>query len=37
MFGTFYMPENELPDTYGIDDESFPSSFGAQLLHPFLQ
>ena len=29
MFGTFYMPENELPDAYGIDDQSFPESFGA--------
>ena len=24
LFGTFYMPENELPDAYGIDDQSFP-------------
>ncbi len=35
MFGTFYMPKNELPDTYGIDDQSFPESIGAQLLYPF--
>jgi len=35
LFGTFYMPENELPDAYGIDDESFPASFGAQMLYPF--
>ncbi len=35
MFGTFYMPENELPDAYGIDDQSFPESFGAQMLYPF--
>lgn len=35
MFGTFYMPEHELPDAYGIDDESFPESFGAQLWYPF--
>ena len=35
MFGTFYMPENELPDRYGIADASFPDSFGAQLLYPF--
>ena len=34
-FGTFYMPENELPDAYGIDDKSFPEGFGAQLLYPF--
>jgi sterol desaturase/sphingolipid hydroxylase (fatty acid hydroxylase superfamily) len=35
LFGTFYMPENELPDGYGIDDQSFPESFGAQMLYPF--
>ena len=35
MFGTFYMPENELPDAYGIDDKSFPEGFGAQMLYPF--
>ena len=35
LFGTFYMPENELPDAYGIDDQSFPESFGAQMLYPF--
>ena len=37
LFGTFYMPENELPDTYGIDDEHFPQGFGRQLIYPFLQ
>jgi len=37
MFGTFYMPENELPDEYGVDDPAFPQSFAAQLLHPFKQ
>jgi sterol desaturase/sphingolipid hydroxylase (fatty acid hydroxylase superfamily) len=35
LFGTFYMPENELPDAYGIADQSFPESFGAQMLYPF--
>jgi sterol desaturase/sphingolipid hydroxylase (fatty acid hydroxylase superfamily) len=35
LFGTFYMPAGELPDRYGIDDHTFPSSFGAQLVHPF--
>jgi sterol desaturase/sphingolipid hydroxylase (fatty acid hydroxylase superfamily) len=34
-FGTFYMPENELPDAYGIADKSFPEGFGAQMLYPF--
>jgi sterol desaturase/sphingolipid hydroxylase (fatty acid hydroxylase superfamily) len=37
LFGTFYMPKNELPDSYGIDDKEFPASFGAQLLYPFLR
>jgi len=37
LFVTFYMPENELPDAYGIDDQSFPESFGAQMLYPFQQ
>ena len=37
LFGTFYMPNNELPDAYGIDDEHFPESFGRQLIYPFLQ
>ena len=35
MFGTFYMPANELPDAYGIADKSFPESFGSQILYPF--
>ncbi len=37
LFGTFYMPKNKLPEAYGIDDESFPGSFGAQMLYPFLR
>jgi sterol desaturase/sphingolipid hydroxylase (fatty acid hydroxylase superfamily) len=37
IFGTFYMPKGELPDKYGIDDRTFPSSFPAQLAHPFTQ
>ena len=35
LFGTFYMPEKELPKTYGVDDRSFPEGFGAQMLYPF--
>ena len=35
LFGTFYMPENELPDAYGIADKDFPKGFGAQMLYPF--
>jgi sterol desaturase/sphingolipid hydroxylase (fatty acid hydroxylase superfamily) len=37
LFGTWYMPENAMPDAYGIDDEKFPESFGAQLMYPFRQ
>jgi sterol desaturase/sphingolipid hydroxylase (fatty acid hydroxylase superfamily) len=37
IFGTFYMPEGELPDNYGIDDRTFPTSFTGQLAHPFTQ
>lgn len=35
MFGTWYMPKDELPDAYGVDDKSFPESFGGQMLYPF--
>jgi sterol desaturase/sphingolipid hydroxylase (fatty acid hydroxylase superfamily) len=37
LFGTFYMPRNELPDVYGIADHSFPPTFGQQMLYPFKQ
>jgi sterol desaturase/sphingolipid hydroxylase (fatty acid hydroxylase superfamily) len=37
IFGTFYMPDGERPDRYGIADRSFPQGFGAQLVHPFTQ
>jgi sterol desaturase/sphingolipid hydroxylase (fatty acid hydroxylase superfamily) len=35
LFGTFYMPEHELPDAYGIDDKSFPEGFAGQMWYPF--
>jgi len=35
MFGTFYMPPHQLPDSYGIADKSFPEGFGGQMLYPF--
>jgi sterol desaturase/sphingolipid hydroxylase (fatty acid hydroxylase superfamily) len=35
MFGTFYMPENRLPEQFGIDDSEFPESFGSQIAYPF--
>jgi len=34
MFGTFYMPQNQLPQVYGLTDHAFPASFGLQLLYP---
>jgi sterol desaturase/sphingolipid hydroxylase (fatty acid hydroxylase superfamily) len=37
VFGTFYMPAGELPDRYGIDDSTFPTSFHSQLARPFTQ
>jgi sterol desaturase/sphingolipid hydroxylase (fatty acid hydroxylase superfamily) len=37
LFGTFYMPAGELPDNYGIADREFPTTFGAQLVHPFIK
>ena len=29
------MPENRLPDNYGVDDQAFPSEIGGQLADPF--
>jgi sterol desaturase/sphingolipid hydroxylase (fatty acid hydroxylase superfamily) len=37
LFGTFRMPEGQLPEKYGVDDEVIPASFGRQLVHPFVQ
>jgi sterol desaturase/sphingolipid hydroxylase (fatty acid hydroxylase superfamily) len=34
IFGTFYMPEGELPADYGVD--GMPEHFLAQLAHPFV-
>jgi sterol desaturase/sphingolipid hydroxylase (fatty acid hydroxylase superfamily) len=35
MFGTFYMPANEVPDAYGIADKHFPTGLDRQMLYPF--
>lgn len=35
LFGTFYMPKDKLPQTYGVDDGSVPPGFVDQLLYPF--
>jgi sterol desaturase/sphingolipid hydroxylase (fatty acid hydroxylase superfamily) len=37
VFGTFWMPQGDLPGAYGIGDRSFPASFGGQMLYPFKQ
>ena len=37
LFGTFRMPEGQLPQRYGVDDEKIPAGFGGQFVHPFLQ
>src|ERR1700688_1538195 len=37
MFGALYMPAGELPDTYGIAEPGYPTSFPGQLVHPFMQ
>lgn len=35
LFGTFHMPENQLPSRYGIDEPEYPQGFLGQLVHPF--
>jgi sterol desaturase/sphingolipid hydroxylase (fatty acid hydroxylase superfamily) len=36
LFGTFYMPEGRYPETFGVDDPTFPTEgYLAQLIHPF--
>jgi sterol desaturase/sphingolipid hydroxylase (fatty acid hydroxylase superfamily) len=36
IFGTYYMPENERPSDYGLDQPDYPQGFLAQLLRPFM-
>ena len=37
LFGTFRMPENRLPEVYGVDDQVIPTEIGGQLAYPFRQ
>ena len=37
LFGTFRMPENVLPEDYGVDDQAIPSEIAGQLAYPFRQ
>lgn len=34
LFGTFYMPQGKLPQTFGNDDPHFPEGYFRQLVHP---
>ena len=35
IFGTFYLPAEQRPDRYGVDDPHFPTDFLGQVRHPF--
>jgi sterol desaturase/sphingolipid hydroxylase (fatty acid hydroxylase superfamily) len=35
LFGTYRMPEKELPDHYGVEGELIPAEIGGQLAYPF--
>ncbi len=34
LFGTYYVPKNQMPETYGVD-EIIPKTYWQQLLYPF--
>ncbi|WP_271254824.1 sterol desaturase family protein [Pseudanabaena sp. Chao 1811] len=34
MFGTYYVPKNKMPQTYGVD-ETVPNTYWQQMLYPF--
>lgn len=35
MFGTYYLPKNKQPQTFGLSEEKIPNNFLKQMLHPF--
>jgi len=38
LFGTWRMPENVMPDHYGVDNQDqFPTEIAGQLAYPFKQ
>jgi len=37
MFGTFYLPEDVLPEGYGIEDDKMPAGLVPQMLYPLRQ
>jgi sterol desaturase/sphingolipid hydroxylase (fatty acid hydroxylase superfamily) len=37
VFGTFYLPKETLPGSYGVADQTYPGDFGGQMVQPFKQ
>jgi len=37
MFGTFHMPQGQLPQSYGVTDTQFPQGFVGQMIYPFVR
>ena len=37
VFGTFYMPEGRLPESYGVPGSDIPEGFWGQMAWPFRQ
>jgi len=35
LFGTYYLPEDKWPETYGLNNEQIPAGFWAQFVYPF--
>jgi lathosterol oxidase len=35
LFGTYYLPEDKWPETYGLNNEPIPAGFWAQFVYPF--
>jgi len=35
IFGTYYLPEDKWPDTYGLNNENIPAGFWRQFFYPF--
>jgi sterol desaturase/sphingolipid hydroxylase (fatty acid hydroxylase superfamily) len=36
LFGTYYFPQDRMPETFGVDDDSVPQGYLAQLAYPFV-
>jgi sterol desaturase/sphingolipid hydroxylase (fatty acid hydroxylase superfamily) len=35
LFGSYYLPDDRMPEVFGLDDEVMPESYWAQLVAPF--